>query len=258
MSFEHLLLRQKGVSGIVLLGTTGEAPTLEREEKTALIKKGRDLTSLPLIIGTTSSATKEVILRNQEAFDLGANAVMVASPYYNKPSQEGLYRHFMTIADHSPLPLILYNHPGRTGVNIEKETLKRLIPHENIVALKEASGTLKGFVDAIEAVGDFPVFCGDDSLIAPAISLGAKGVISVISNLIPEKISEAVYRLLKKEDVDLSDLKEVLEILSLDTNPVPVKAVLAHFGLCSKRVRLPLCEMKQPIRIICEEKPLFC
>lgn len=247
------------MSGVVLLGTTGEAPTLEEEEKRELIRRGRALVQIPLIVGTTSFATKEVIDRNQVAFDLGADAVMVASPYYNKPSQEGLYRHFMTIADKSPLPVILYNHPGRTGVTIEKKTLSRLSRHENIIALKEASGRISGFVDALEAAADLPCFSGDDSLIEPAIALGAKGVISVLSNLIPKRIVEIVDLLLKQTSVDLSDLNPFLDVLRLDTNPVPIKALLSTMGLCSKTVRLPLCEMDVEVNLkaICEKSPLL-
>lgn len=257
-AFERLILRQRVVAGIVLLGTTGEAPTLEEAEKKEVIKRGRALVDLPLIVGTTSNATKEVIKWNQIAFDAGADAVMVASPYYNKPSQEGLYRHFMEIADRSPLPIILYNHPGRTGVAMEKSTLKRLSHHEKIVALKEASGTVSAFVDAFDALPkDFPVFSGDDSLVEPAMALGAKGVISVLSNLIPERMVEIVDRLSKRENMDLSDLEPYLEGLKLDTNPVPIKAFLASFGLCSAAVRLPLCEMQVPIEKYLVEKAVL-
>ena len=243
-AFERLLLRQKRVLGVVLLGTTGEAWGLEDKEKEEVIKRGRALIATQLIVGTTASATKEVIKWNKKAADLGADFVMVASPYYNKPSQEGLYRHFMEVANQSPVPVILYNHPGRTGVTIEKRTLKKISNHERIVALKEASGTVSAFLDAFEVLPrEFPVFSGDDSFIEPAMALGAKGVISVLSNLIPDRIVEIVEAFERREKVDLSDLMPFFEVMKRDTNPVPIKALLHFYGLSQPAVRLPLCPM---------------
>ena len=242
-----------GVSGLLPLGTTGETPTLTREEQDKIIEctvneaKGK----VVIVVGTGSNSTKATIENTKRAKDLGADAALVITPYYNKPTQEGIYRHFATVAEKADLPIIVYNIKGRTGVNIETSTLIRIAEIPQIVGVKEASGDMNqiGDVCKVLASDTFSVMSGDDSLTLPAMALGASGVISVVSNLIPAQLVEMV------ESVKKSDLPKALKIhrqllpffkgVFIETNPVPIKAAMNLCGMSCGQYRLPLCEMKK-------------
>lgn len=244
----------KGTNGIVPCGTTGESPTLTHEEHDRVIAivieaaQGR----VPIIAGTGSNSTAEAIQLTQHATKAGANGALIVSPYYNKPTQEGLYRHFKAIAENTDIPIILYNIAGRTAVNIEPVTIARLA-HDcrNIVGVKEASGSL----DQMQTIKkmcpeDFILLSGDDALLLPVLSIGGVGVISVAANIVPQDI----LRLIKA--FNSGDYKEAQKIhyqlvplikaLFLETNPIPIKTAMGLMGLCSDELRLPLCEMSGP------------
>jgi 4-hydroxy-tetrahydrodipicolinate synthase len=240
-----------GITGIVPVGTTGESPTLDHAEHAKVIKlavksaNGR----CKVIAGTGSNATYEAVSLTVEAEKLGADAALLVAPYYNKPSQEGLYRHYKKIAESTKLPLILYSIPGRCGVEIGVETVVRLAREcSNIVAIKEAGGSVER-VSALRAVlpAEFEILSGDDSLTLPFIAAGAVGVISVASNLIPEKVSELVTLALegKFEEARRVHLQfyTLFKDLFVETNPVPIKTAMAMAGKMSADVRLPLCEL---------------
>src|SRR5436305_7308394 len=184
---------QGGIDGLIPVGTTGESPTLDFREHERVIEltvqtsHGR----VPVIAGVGGNATTEALILHQYARDVGADAGLSVNPYYNKPTQEGLYHHFMTLADRVTLPIVLYNIPGRTGVNMTPATVARLARHDNIVAIKEAAGSLDQ-VSEIRALCDLPILSGDDSLTLPMMSIGAAGVISVASNVIPRQIKQMV------------------------------------------------------------------
>ncbi len=240
-----------GVTGIVPVGTTGESPTLDHDEHSAVIRvaveaaRGRCL----VIAGTGSNATSEAVALTKDAERLGADAALVVAPYYNKPSQEGLYRHFRAIAESVKIPIILYSIPGRCGIEIGVETVVRLAADcGNIRAIKEAGGSVER-VNQLRAalpVG-FEILSGDDSLTIPFLSVGAVGVISVASNVFPAEVSRMV-RLWRD-----GDTRAALEVhqkfyplfkdLFIEPNPVPVKYALSLRGKIAPDVRLPLCEM---------------
>jgi 4-hydroxy-tetrahydrodipicolinate synthase len=186
---------EAGIDGIVPMGTTGESPTVTHTENVRVVEIVVDEANgrVPVIAGTGSNSTSEAVDMTTQAKRIGATASLQVAPYYNKPSQEGFYRHFTTIADEVDLPMIVYNIPGRTGKNIETATLKRVATHSNIVAVKEASGSIPQMMEVLEALPeDFDVLSGDDNLAFPLTALGGRGVVSVVSNLIPgRKLSVA-------------------------------------------------------------------
>lgn len=242
------------VSGVVVLGTTGEAPTVNAKERDALITesvkilKGRKTVT----VGCGGNDTASVCKKVKRAAELGADFVLVVTPYYNKPSQRGLLRHFITVADASDVPVVVYNVPSRTGVDISAETLSVLASHPNIVACKEASSDIKSVTDKL-APANIDVFCGCDELLPPFLSLGAKGAVSVCSNTDPDRTCEIFNRYGKGDTNGAKDafyaLYPYLKALGCDTNPVPVKAVMAAMGLISDEVRAPLCRLSN------EKKP---
>ncbi len=251
-SFENLIDFQieANVDGLVLLGTTGESPTIEKREREKVISMAVEKVkgALKIIVGTGTNYTKSTVERTKEAKDLGADAALVVNPYYNKPNQVGLYRHFMTVADSVDAPIMLYNIKGRTAVNIETSTLIKLSKHENIIGVKEASGDLIQVMDVISSVDkDFVVLSGDDVLTLPMMSLGAHGVVSVISNLLPREMKNIVLQCFtnlesaKSSHFKLYDFMKLL--LSLDTNPVPIKTILAKRGMIKEVFRLPMSPM---------------
>jgi 4-hydroxy-tetrahydrodipicolinate synthase len=245
-----------GVTGIVPVGTTGESPTLTHEEHIRVIELGVQCAKgrCKVIGGTGSNSTAEAISLTREAERVGCDAVLQVAPYYNKPSQEGLFRHFVKIAEGTKLPLILYSIPGRCGVEIAVETVKRLAAAcPNIVAIKEAGGSVER-VSALRAVlpEEFDILSGDDSLTLPFMSAGARGVISVASNLVPKAVGEMVQAALDGRYEDARKLHfhwySLFKDLFLEPNPVPAKTALALRGEMSPDVRLPLCEMSEPNR----------
>lgn len=240
------------ISGIVPCGTTGESPTLSEPEQHTIIETaietGRPL-GLKIIAGAGSNNTAHAIHLQKFAKSAGADAALQVNPYYNKPSQEGLYRHFMAIADSCELPICLYNIPGRTGVTLTPETVERLAKHPNIQAIKEATGSLDS-ASEIMARTNLALLSGDDSLTLPFASVGGVGVISVVSNIVPDKVAalceafnSGKWEQARKLHFELLPLMRGL--LSLDTNPVPVKAAMEKLGRDSGALRLPMCRISK-------------
>ena len=236
-----------GVAGIVPCGTTGESPTLSEEEHALVVETavrvGRPL-GLQVVAGAGSNSTVHAVHLQKLALQLGADAGLQVTPYYNQPSQEGIYRHFMAVADSCDLPVMLYNIPGRAGVAIAPETVERLSRHPNVRAIKEATGSMDS-ASEIRRLCGITVLSGDDSLTPSFAAVGAAGVVSVVGNLVPGRLAR-LCRLLAGNDFHaaLDEHMELLPLsrglLSLDVNPVPVKCALAALGLDTGAVRLPL------------------
>ncbi|MBN1219003.1 MAG: 4-hydroxy-tetrahydrodipicolinate synthase [Anaerolineae bacterium] len=245
-----------GVSGIVPCGTTGESPTLTHDEHDDVIEltvrhvNGR----VPVIGGTGSNSTREAIRLSQHAEDVGVDAVLLVNPYYNKPTQEGLYRHFKAIANSVNIPCIVYNIKGRTAVNVETPTLLRLINDcDNIVAVKEASGDMNQIQDVINQSPDhFSVLSGDDNITLNLIKAGGQGVISVASNVIPGQMSRLVQLALAGNYTEAEalnrELMPLFEAEFVETNPIPIKYMLWRAGMCQEVYRLPMCELQPASR----------
>jgi 4-hydroxy-tetrahydrodipicolinate synthase len=237
---------QNGVDGFVINGTTAESPNLSHQEIAELFKKVKSWAPKSvLIMGTGSNSTAKTIEDTKKASELGADAVLVVVPYYNKPSQEGMYQHFKAVAESVDLPIVLYNIKGRTGVNMETDTLLRLAEIKNIVGMKEASGDLKQIKEVIDRTPkEFLVYSGDDGLTLEVMKLGGDGVISVASHIVGPQIKKVLELSLQKKfdeaaklDLPLQDLYKVLFITS---NPVPLKAAMQMMGFNAGGVRLPL------------------
>ncbi|MBI2144101.1 4-hydroxy-tetrahydrodipicolinate synthase [Candidatus Woesearchaeota archaeon] len=239
------------ISGLVPLGTTGESPTISGDERDAIIKtvvaaaKGK----VPVIVGTGTNSTAHSVELSRQAEELGADAVLVVSPYYNKPTQEGLYRHFRAIAESISIPVVVYNIQGRTGVNIETATLLRMAQVPNIIAVKEASGNLAQMMDVLDQFPNtFSVVSGDDNLTLPLMSMGGRGVISVVSNLVPRKVGDMCAAAARGDFAAARKLHfEMLPIFKaafVETNPIPIKAAMGLAGLPAGPLRMPLCEMQ--------------
>jgi 4-hydroxy-tetrahydrodipicolinate synthase len=244
---------KNGTSGIVPCGTTGESPTLSTAEHERVIEVVIKATKkrVPVIAGTGSNSTEEAVSLTKNAANAGATAVLQVSPYYNKPTQKGLYLHFKAVADAVDIPIILYNIAGRTGVNIEPATIAQLAKDcKNIVAVKEASGSLEQ-MQVIKHLcpKGFTLLSGDDTLTLPILSVGGAGVISVIANIIPKDTARVI------ELWNAGKIKEAQELhykilplaksMFVETNPIPVKHAMGLMGLCSSELRLPLCEMSE-------------
>ena len=245
----------KGVDYYALLGTTGEPATLTKEEKKSVLSfvKENNTKKLPIVYGIGGNNTQEVIESIKESDLKGVDAILSVSPYYNKPSQEGIYRHFKAIADKSPLPIILYNVPGRTASNLTSETTLRLAKHRNIIGIKEASGNLEQCMKIVkDKPTDFMLISGDDMLSVPLYSIGAVGVISVLANAFPiifKKIKE--YSSAGDYVKAASELFKLLEIngpMYEEGNPVGVKHVLQLMAICKNHVRLPLLSASENLR----------
>ena len=244
-----------GISGLVPLGTTGESPTISDEERETVIKTvvAAAAGKVPVIVGTGTNSTEHSIELSKQAEELGADAVLIVSPYYNKPTQEGLYRHFKAIADSIKIPVVVYNIQGRTGVNIETATLARMAQVPNIIAVKEASGNLAQMMDVLEQLPKtFSVVSGDDNMTLPLMALGGRGVISVVSSLIPRKVSD-MCAAASKGDVATArrlhfEMLPLFKAAFIETNPIPIKAAMSMAGLPAGPVRMPLCEM-QPANV---------
>ena len=251
-AFERIIADQiaGGTAGLVPCGSTGESATLSHEEHIEVVKlvvrcaRGR----LPVIAGTGSNSTAEAIRLTQAAKQAGADAALLISPYYNRPTQEGIYQHYRQIAEATRFPLIVYNIPGRTGSKIEATTLARLAELDDIVGLKEATGSLDEVQEVIRRCGDaLAVYSGDDVLTLPIIAAGGSGVISVIGNCLPRQWAEAVDAALHGDSATARQrhyaLFPVMRALFLETNPIPIKAAMAMLGYCRDELRLPLVPM---------------
>jgi 4-hydroxy-tetrahydrodipicolinate synthase len=242
---------QQGTDGIVPCGTTGESPSLDHHETRRMIEltvaaaAGR----IPVIAGTGSNSTAHAIELTKLAAQVGASAALVVNPYYNKPTQEGLYRHFRAVAEATALPIIVYNIQGRTAVNIETPTMERLVRDcPTIVGVKEASGSLDQMSQVILACGpDFCVLSGDDNVTLPLLAIGGRGVISVIANIVPRETSEMVHAALEGDWKRARELHYKLFPLAraafLETNPIPIKEMMAMVGMLEPEFRLPMCRM---------------
>ena len=246
---------ENGVSGILPMGTTGESPTVSNQEHPLIIQTVVEQTAkrVPVIAGTGSNCTEEAVKMTKIAADLGADMTLQVAPYYNKPNQEGFFRHFSEIANKCSIPTILYNIPGRSAKNIEPQTILKLAQHNNIIGVKEASGSIPQAMEIIHSKpDDFLLFSGDDNLTLPLTSIGGNGVISVISNIIPKEMSAFVKLALEKEsDKAIKEhyrLFPLFKAMFLDTNPIPVKTALALMGKIEGNFRLPMCEMSQPLK----------
>jgi len=238
-----------GVTGLAPVGTTGEAPTLDYDEHIRVVATVVDACRgrVKVIAGTGANSTAEALTLTRRAREVGADATLQVAPYYNKPNQEGLFRHFSAVADLG-LPVVLYNVPGRTGREIAVETIVKLSRHPKIVALKEAGGNVNR-VSAIVAQCELTVLSGDDALTLPMMAVGAKGVISVASNVAPEVIVKMVRLSLSGQWETARELHlkyyQLFSDLFIDTNPIPVKAALAMQGRIEEIYRLPLCSMSE-------------
>jgi len=243
----HLV--ESGSDGLVVAGTTGESPTLTKDEKGALFQAVVEEVGgkAAVIAGTGTNSTAESVALTQAAERAGVDGIMVVGPYYNKPSQEGLYQHFAAIARSTRLPVMLYNVPGRTAVNILPGTVARLAEIENVVAIKEASGSLEQVTELRRLLPDhFAIYSGDDSLTLPMLALGARGVVSVASHVAGKRIQEMINAF-TAGNVTLAakihaELFPLFKVLFITTNPVPVKAALNFLGLQVGGPRLPLVE----------------
>jgi 4-hydroxy-tetrahydrodipicolinate synthase len=240
-----------GMHFLVPCGTTGESPTLSREEKRRVVELvvAEAAGKVPVLAGAGGYDTHEVIESVQEMAAAGAQGILSVTPYYNKPTQEGLYRHFRAIAEAAPdLPMIPYNIQGRTAINIETETMARLAQIPNIVGVKEASGSLDQMTAVILACGpDFSVLSGDDSLTLPLMAVGGRGVISVVANFLPREVAELTHAALDGDWKRARDLHwklfPICRGVFIETNPIPVKEAMAMLGLIRPEWRLPMCPM---------------
>ncbi len=240
----------EGISGLVPVGTTGESPTVSHEENVKIVQMVVEQAKkrVPVIAGTGSNCTEEAVAMTRRARDIGADATLQVAPYYNKPSAEGFYRHFTTVADEAGLPVIVYNIPGRTGKNIDNDTMLRLAVHPKIVAVKEASGDLAQVMDLYRRKPkDFDILSGDDNLGLPIIALGGTGIVSVASNVIPGPMEKLVKLANDGKLAEARDLHYRLlpffKALFVETNPIPVKYAVSLLGKCGETYRLPMWPM---------------
>ena len=253
-NFERLLNWQvdEGINALVICGTSGEGSTLSDEEHRAALKFAYDVVGgrVPMIAGTGSNDTAYAIELTKFACEVGYDAMLVVTPYYNKATQNGLVKMFETIADTSTKPVILYNVPSRTGVNIEPETYARLAEHPMITGIKEANGNIAKIVETKALVGDkLDIWSGNDDQIVPILAAGGSGVISVLSNVLPKKTVELCNKFFAgdvKGSMDMQcEMFDLIKALFCEVNPIPVKAAVAALGYCENYVRLPLTPMEK-------------
>ncbi|MFH1884893.1 MAG: 4-hydroxy-tetrahydrodipicolinate synthase [Planctomycetota bacterium] len=248
-----------GIDGIVPVGTTGECPTLSHEEHKQVIERVIKAVGgqVPVIAGAGSNSTAEAIELTEFSKKAGADATLQVGPYYNKPTQEGFYQHFKAIAEEVDLPVVLYNIPGRCGAGMTPETVARLAELENIVAIKEASGSLDQ-ASEIAARCDITLISGDDSLTLPLASVGGKGVISVVANIVPADVKAMTDLILEGDLVSARQWHKKLfmlckSMLTLATNPIPIKAAMAMLNMCSDELRLPMTPLEENKKVILEQ-----
>ncbi len=250
---------ENGVTGVVPVGTTGESPTTSAAEDARIfeIVVEEAAGKIMVMAGTGSNCTREAVEHTEAAKRAGADCCLVVTPYYNKPTQEGIYQHFMAVAEVG-LPVIVYNIKGRTGVNIETNTLMEIAEHPMVVGVKEASGDLAQMKDVLDRRSDdFTVLSGDDGLTLELIKMGGDGVVSVASNLVPAKVSEMVEYALVGNFEEASKINEYLRALFseifVETNPIPVKYIASRMGLCELAYRLPMCEPSSKAKEVLEQ-----
>lgn len=264
-TFERLIEAQiaGGVDGIVPVGTTGESPTLSMEEHSRVIScavkaaRGRCV----ILAGSGANSTSEAIELTKRAKDDGADMSLQVTPYYNKPTQEGLYRHFATVADKCQMPIVIYNVPGRTGTMVAVETIARLAGHKYVVGVKEAAGSVDRVSEILDEC-ETNVMCGDDAITIPMMSVGAKGVISVASNIIPGEMKKLVDFCANGEYAPALAIHrkyyKFFKHMFIESNPIPVKAAMAMLGLIGSESRLPLCEISEKNGAILRQTLVEC
>ena len=248
---------ENGIHAIVVMGTTGENATIEYADQKEVIRYTVEKVAkrVPVIAGTGTNNTEHVLHNTKNACEVGADAILVVTPYYNKATQNGLYQHFVTIADASTVPVILYNVPGRTGCNLLPKTVARLAEHERIVGIKEATGNMAQMVELMHLCGDkIDVYSGEDALVVPMMAMGAKGTISVLSNVAPRQavaMSDACragdYKTAARMQADLLPL---INALFSEVNPIPAKAGVSAMGFGEENLRLPLTPMEDATRAV--------
>jgi 4-hydroxy-tetrahydrodipicolinate synthase len=248
-----------GIDGIVPVGTTGECPTLSPEEHKQVIERVVQAVGgqVPVIAGAGSNSTAEAIEYTEFSKKVGADATLQVGPYYNKPTQEGFYQHFKAIAEEVDLPIVLYNIPGRCGAGMTPETVARLAEIENIVAIKEATGSLDQ-ASEIATRCDITIISGDDSLTLPLASVGGKGVISVVANIVPADVKAMTDLILEGDLVSARQWHKKLftlckSMLTLATNPIPIKAAMAMLNMCSDELRLPMTPLEENKKVVLEQ-----
>jgi 4-hydroxy-tetrahydrodipicolinate synthase len=243
---------QNGTNGIVPCGTTGESATLDHKEHHEVIERVIKAVNkrVPVIAGTGSNSTTEAVALTQGAEKAGADGALMISPYYNRPTQEGIYQHYKKVASEVGIPIIVYNIPGRTGSKIEPETLARLAEIKNVAGVKEATGSVDQAIDVIRLCGDnLAVYSGEDSLTFSLMGVGGKGVISTVANIVPKEMSQLTDACLEGKwergrELQLK-LIPLIRSVFLETNPIPIKTALALMGKCSGELRLPLTPMSE-------------
>ena len=251
-----------GTNAIIPCGTTGESPTLTHREHGKVIGKVIEAAAgrIPVIAGTGSNNTSEAVSMTRHAKETGADGSLIITPYYNKPTQQGIYEHYKAILEEVDIPIIVYNVPSRTGVSISAETVARLAEFDNIVAIKEATGDIDQ-ASQILNLCDITVLSGDDSLTLPIMSIGGKGVVSVLANILPREVSELTSSFLKGEIENAQRLHNslfpVCKAMFIETNPIPVKTAMKLLGRLNGEMRLPLCDMsdehKRQLKIALEK-----
>jgi 4-hydroxy-tetrahydrodipicolinate synthase len=251
---------EKGISGLVPMGTTGESPTVDHQENLEVVRivveqaAGR----VPVIAGTGSNSTREAVDMTVRARDLGATATLQVAPYYNKPNQEGFYRHFTTVAENAELPVLVYNIPGRTGKNIENDAMLRMAEHPKIIGVKEASASMPQVMDlAARKPADFVILAGDDNLALPIMALGGVGIVSVASNRFPAEVQEFAAKAISGDLAgarkDHYRMLPFFKALFADTNPIPIKYAMARGGYCKEVYRLPLVAPSDAVKKVVDD-----
>ncbi len=246
---------ESGINALVVMGTTGENATIEPEDQTKVIRYTVERVAgrVPVIAGTGTNNTEHVLRNTREACGAGADAVLVVTPYYNKATQNGLVKHFYTVADASSVPVIAYNVPSRTGVNILPKTAAVLAEHPNIVGIKEASGNMAQMVEMTALCGDrLDIYSGEDALTVPMMAMGAKGTISVLSNVVPRESVAMTDACIAGDFATAADwqcrLLPLINALFSEVNPIPAKAAVSAMGFGEDFLRLPLTPMEEPAR----------
>lgn len=264
---DYLELRQliewqigEGVDALIIGGTTGEAATLTEYEREALYTRSAEVIGgrVKLVLGTGTNDTRAAVKLTRLAERVGCDAALVVTPYYNKGTEEGIFRHYSTIADSTELPIILYNVPSRTGVNLGINLLSRLAENERIVGLKEASDSTDRLVEIAKFRDTLPLYAGNDSQIYPTLALGGIGVISVVSNVCPRRVSD-IFTAYRRGDTSDAlriqhELLPLIKALFTETNPAPVKYAMELLGRCSGELRLPLCEVRESTKKLLQQE----